>query len=255
MIHIKSAREIEIMKKPSKIAAEALIVAGNAIKPGMSTWELDKIIHDFIVSKGAVPSSLGYCGFTGSACISVNSELIHGIPSKKKIIKDGDIVSVDVTVECDGYNGDNAYTFMVGDVPERAKKLLQVTEEALYEGIKMAVAGNRIGDISNAVQTYCESRGYYAVERFIGHGIGKEMHEAPDVPNVGKPGRGVRLVPGMTICIEPMINETTAEVIILPDKWTVVEANHNYSAHFEHTIAITNGEPLILTMSEMHHPK
>ncbi|MBQ8791967.1 MAG: type I methionyl aminopeptidase [Ruminiclostridium sp.] len=255
MIQVKSAREIETMKKASSIAAESLIVAGNAIKPGMSTWELDKIIHDFIVSKGAIPSSLGYCGFTGSACISVNSELIHGIPSKKKIIKDGDIVSVDVTVECDGYNGDNAYTFMVGEVPERAKKLLQVTEEALYEGIKMAVAGNRIGDISNAVQTYCESRGYYVVERFIGHGIGKDMHEAPDVPNVGKPGRGVRLVPGMTICIEPMINETTAEVIILPDKWTVVEANHNYSAHFEHTIAITNGEPLILTMSEMHHPK
>ncbi len=255
MIQVKSAREIETMKKASSIAAEALIVAGKSIKPGMSTWELDKIIHDFIVSKGAIPSSLGYCGFTGSACISVNSELIHGIPSKKKIIKDGDIVSVDVTVEYDGYNGDNAYTFMVGDVPERAKKLLQVTEEALYEGIKMAVAGNRIGDISNAVQTYCESRGYYVVDRFIGHGIGKDMHEAPDVPNVGKPGRGPRLVPGMTICIEPMINETTAEVIILPDKWTVVEANHNYSAHFEHTIAITSGEPLILTMSEMHHPK
>lgn len=255
MIQVKSAREIETMKKASEIAAESLIVAGNAIKPGMSTWELDKIIHDFIVSKGAIPSSLGYCGFTGSACISVNSELIHGIPSKKKIIKDGDIVSVDVTVEYDGYNGDNAYTFMVGDVPERAKKLLQVTNEALYEGIKMAVAGNRIGDISNAVQTYCESRGYFVVDRFIGHGIGRDMHEAPDVPNVGKPGRGPRLVPGMTICIEPMINETTAEVIILPDKWTVVEANHNYSAHFEHTIAITNGEPLIMTMSSLHHPQ
>lgn len=255
MIQVKSAKEIETMKKASEIAAEALIVAGNAIKPGMSTWELDKIIHDFIVSKGAIPSSLGYCGFTGSACISVNSELIHGIPSKKKIIRDGDIVSVDVTVEYDGYNGDNAYTFMVGDVPERAKKLLQVTNEALYEGIKMAVAGNRIGDISNAVQTYCESRGYFVVDRFIGHGIGRDMHEAPDVPNVGKPGRGPRLVPGMTICIEPMINETTAEVIILPDKWTVVEANHNYSAHFEHTIAITNGEPLIMTMSSLHHPQ
>ena len=254
MIQVKSAKEIAIMKKASEIAAEALIVAGNAIKPGMSTWELDKIIHDFIISKGAIPSSLGYCGFTGSACISINSELIHGIPSKKKIIKDGDIVSVDVTVEYDGYNGDNAYTFMVGEVPERAKKLLQVTNEALYEGIKMAVAGNRIGDISNAVQTYCESRGYFVVDRFIGHGIGRDMHEAPDVPNVGRAGRGPRLVPGMTICIEPMINETTAEVIILPDKWTVVEANHNYSAHFEHTIAITNGEPLILTMSSLHHP-
>ena len=155
MIQVKSAKEIEIMKKANQIAAEALIVAGNAIKPGMSTWELDKIIHDFIVSKGAVPSSLGYGGFTGSACISVNAELIHGIPSKKKIIREGDIVSVDVTAEIDGYNGDNAYTFKVGKVPENAEKLLEVTEAALYEGIKMALPGNRIGDISNAVQTYC----------------------------------------------------------------------------------------------------
>ena len=156
MIQVKSAKEIEIMKKANQIAAEALIVAGNAIKPGMSTWELDKIIHDFIVSKGAVPSSLGYGGFTGSACISVNAELIHGIPSKKKIIREGDIVSVDVTAEIDGYNGDNAYTFKVGKVPEKAEKLLEVTEAALYEGIKMALPGNRIGDMSNAVQTYCE---------------------------------------------------------------------------------------------------
>lgn len=217
MIQVKSAKEIEIMKKANQIAADALIVAGNAIKPGMSTWELDKIIHDFIVSKGAIPSSLGYGGFTGSACISLNSELIHGIPSKKKIIREGDIVSVDVTAEIDGYNGDNAYTFKVGKVPERAEKLLEVTEAALYEGIKMALPGNRIGDISNAVQTYCESRGYYVVRKFIGHGIGHDMHEDPEVPNFGKPGRGPRLVPGMAICIEPMINETTAEIRILPD--------------------------------------
>ena len=199
MIQVKSAKEIEIMKKANQIAADALIVAGNAIKPGMSTWELDKIIHDFIVSKGAIPSSLGYGGFTGSACISLNSELIHGIPSKKKIIREGDIVSVDVTAEIDGYNGDNAYTFKVGKVPERAEKLLEVTEAALYEGIKMALPGNRIGDISNAVQTYCESRGYYVVRKFIGHGIGHDMHEDPEVPNFGKPGRGPRLVPGMAI--------------------------------------------------------
>lgn len=255
MIQVKSAKEIEIMKKANSIAAEALITAGKAITPGMSTWELDKIIHDFIVSKGAIPSSLGYGGFTGSACISINSELIHGIPSKKKIIREGDIVSVDVTAEIDGYNGDNAYTFRVGEVSDRANKLLDVTEQALYEGIKMAVAGNRIGDISNAVQTYCESRGYYVVEKFIGHGIGHNMHEAPDVPNYGRAGRGPRLVPGMTICIEPMINESTKEIRILPDKWTVVEANGNLSAHFEHTIAITTGEPLILTESTMHHPK
>ena len=163
MIQVKSAEEISRMMKAGEIAAQALSHAGRSIRPGMSTWELDKIIHDFIVSKGARPSSLGYCGFTGSACISLNSELIHGIPSKKKIIKDGDIVTVDVTVEYEGYNGDNAYTFMVGEVPERARKLMQVTEEALYEGIKMAVAGNRIGDIGAAVQRYVEMRGYSVV--------------------------------------------------------------------------------------------
>lgn len=254
MIGIKSAKEIEIMKKANEIAAGALIAASKAIKPGISTYELDRVIHDYIVGRGAIPSSLGYGGFTGSACISVNSELIHGIPSKKKIIREGDIVSVDVTAEYDGFNGDNAYTFTVGKVPERALKLLEVTKQALYEGIKMAIPGNRIGDISNAVQTYCEQRGYFVVEKFIGHGIGKDMHEPPDVPNFGKAGRGPRLVPGMTICIEPMINETTKQVVILPDKWTVVEANGNYSAHFEHTIAITTGEPLILTRSELHHP-
>lgn len=250
MIQVKSAEEISRMMKAGEIAAQALSLAGRSIKPGMSTWELDKIIHDFIVSKGARPSSLGYCGFTGSACISINEELIHGIPSKKKIIKDGDIVSVDLTVEYDGWNGDNARTFMVGEVSDEAKRLLKVTEEALYEGIKMAVAGNRIGDISNAVQTYCEKNGYHVVRKFIGHGIGKDMHEDPEVPNFGKPGRGPRLVPGMTICIEPMVNTSTAEVNILADKWTVVEANGNLSAHFEHTVCITNGEPIIMTLEK-----
>lgn len=250
MIQVKSAKEIEIMKKANQIAAEALIVAGNAIKPGMSTWELDKIIHDFIVSKGAVPSSLGYGGFTGSACISVNAELIHGIPSKKKIIREGDIVSVDVTAEIDGYNGDNAYTFKVGKVPENAEKLLEVTEAALYEGIKMALPGNRIGDISNAVQTYCESRGYYVVRKFIGHGIGHEMHEDPEVPNFGRPGRGPRLCKGMTIAIEPMVNTNFPEVNVLKDGWTVVTTDGSLSCHFENTVAITDGEPIILTRPE-----
>ena len=250
MIQVKSADEITRMMKAGEIAAQALAYAGRSIKPGMSTWELDKLIHDFIVSKGARPSSLGYCGFTGSACISINEELIHGIPSKKKIIKDGDIVSVDLTVEYDGWNGDNARTFMVGEVSDEAKRLLKVTEEALYEGIKMAVAGNRIGEISNAVQTYCEKNGYHVVRKYIGHGIGRDMHEDPEVPNFGKPGRGPRLVPGMTICIEPMINSSTSEVIVLPDKWTVVEANGNLSAHFEHTVCITNGEPIIMTLEK-----
>lgn len=250
MIQVKSADEVKRMIKAGEIAAQALSFAGRSIKAGMSTFELDKIIHDFIVSKGARPSSLGYCGFTGSACISVNEEVIHGIPSKKKIIKDGDIVSVDLTVEYDGFNGDNARTFTVGEVSPEAKRLLKVTEEALYEGIKMAVAGNRIGDISNAVQTYCEKNGYFVVRKYIGHGIGRDMHEDPEVPNFGKAGRGPRLVPGMTICIEPMVNQSCSDVRVLPDKWTVVEANGNLSAHFEHTICITNGEPLILTLEK-----
>lgn len=255
MIQVKSPKEIELMKRSSAVAAGALEAAGRALHAGMSTWELDKVIYDYITSEGAIPSSKGYCGFPGSACISVNSELIHGIPSKTKIIKEGDIVSVDVTAEVDGYNGDNAYTFTVGEVSPEARALLDTTEQALYEGIKMARAGNRIGDISNAVQTYCEQRGYFVVRKFIGHGIGHEMHEDPEVPNYGKPGRGPRLVPGMVICIEPMINQSCAEVIIRPDKWTVVEANGNLSAHFEHTVAITDGEPLILTASALHHPK
>lgn len=248
MIQVKSAKEIEIMKKANQIAAEALIVAGNAIKPGMSTWELDKIIHDFIVSKGAVPSSLGYGGFTGSACISVNAELIHGIPSKKKIIREGDIVSVDVTAEIDGYNGDNAYTFKVGKVPENAEKLLEVTEAALYEGIKMALPGNRIGDISNAVQTYCESRGYYVVRKFIGHGIGHEMHEDPEVPNFGRAGTGPVLRPGMTLAIEPMTTMGSPEIFVGDDGWTVYTADGKPSCHIEHTVLVTESDPEILTL-------
>lgn len=236
--------------RAGEIAAGALAIAGKSVKAGMSTWELDKIIHDYIISQGAVPTSLGYCGFKGSACISVNEELIHGIPSKKKIIQDGDIVTVDVTTGYEGYQGDNARTFKVGTVSPEAERLLKVTEEALYKGIEQAVAGNRIGDISHAVQTHCEQNGYFAVKKFVGHGIGKEMHEAPEVPNFGAAGHGPRLVPGMTICIEPMVNSTTSDVKILSDGWTVVEPNGKLSAHFEHTVAITTGKPLILTLEE-----
>lgn len=250
MIKVKSPAEIQQMQKAGEIASQALALAGRSIKPGMSTWELDKIIHDFIVGKGAIPSSLGYCGFTGSACISINEELIHGIPSKKKIIKEGDIVSVDLTVLYKGWQGDNARTFPVGEISPEKKRLLKITEEALYKGIEQAVPGNRIGDISNAVQTYVEKNGFYVVREYIGHGIGTEMHEDPEVPNHGKPGRGPRLVPGMTICIEPMVNSSCVGVRVLDDKWTVVEANGNPSAHFEHTVAITNGEPLIMTLEK-----
>ena len=248
MIKVKSSAEIKKMIKANELAAHAIAQAGKHIAPGISTLELDRIIHDYIIGQGAYPSSLGYCGFPNSACISVNEQLIHGIPSKKKILKDGDIVSIDVTAVYDGWQGDNAYTFTVGTVSERAQKLLKVTQEALYKGIEQAVAGNRIGDISSAVQTYVESNGFFVVRQYIGHGIGTEMHEDPEVPNFGKAGRGPRLVPGMTICIEPMVNESTIEVRVLPDKWTVVEANGNLSAHFEHCIAVTNGEPLIMTL-------
>lgn len=236
------------MVKANEIAAQALALAGRSIRVGMNTFELDKIIREFIRSKGAVPSSLGYCGFPGSACISINEELIHGIPSKKKIIKEGDIVTVDVTAQYKGWQGDNARTFRVGEVSQRAEKLLKITEEALYKGIEQAVPGNRVGDISAAVQSFVESNGYHVVRQYVGHGIGTEMHEDPEVPNFGKAGRGPRLVPGMTICIEPMVNESTPDVKVLSDKWTVVEANGGLSAHFEHCIAITNDKPMILTL-------
>lgn len=239
------------MMKAGELAAQALAVAGKNAVPGISTWELDRIVNDFVVSKGGHSPCKGYGGFPGHNCFSVNEELIHGIGSKKRILKEGDILSCDIVAELNGYMGDNTKTFRIGKVSDEAERLLKTTEEALYKGIAQAVAGNRIGDISNAIQACVEAGGYHIVKRFIGHGIGKEMHEDPEVPNFGKAGRGPRLVPGMTIAIEPMVNSTTPEVIILDDKWTVVEANRNLSAHFEHTVWITNGEPVILTLE--HH--
>ncbi len=248
MIQVKTPGEISQMLKACEISAQALAYAGRSIHSGMTTWDLDRLIHEFITSKGAKPSFLGYGGFKGSACISINEELIHGIPSKKRLIHDGDIVTVDVGACIDGYHGDNAATFAVGEISQEAQKLLDVTKQSLYEGIKMAVEGNRIGDISNAVETYCVSRGYGVVKKYIGHGVGHDLHEDPEVPNFGKPGRGPRLVPGMTIAIEPMINMGTEQVRVLGDGWTVITADGKLCAHFEHTIAITKGEPLIMTL-------
>lgn len=239
------------MMKAGELAAQALAVAGKNAVPGISTWELDRIVNEFVVSKGGHSPCKGYGGFPGYNCYSVNEELIHGIGSKKKILKEGDILSCDIVAELNGYMGDNTKTFRIGKVPDEAECLLRATEEALYKGIAQAVAGNRIGDISSAIQSHVEANGYYVVKKFIGHGIGKEMHEDPEVPNFGKAGRGPRLVPGMTIAIEPMVNSTSPEVIILDDHWTVVEANRKLSAHFEHTVWITNGEPVILTLE--HH--
>ena len=247
MIIVKNASELQKIRKSCELAARALRLAGEKAVPGISTWELDRIIREFLQKHGAKPSFLGYRGFRGSACISINEELIHGIPSKKKVLRSGDIVSVDVGAYLDGWHGDNAATFAVGEISEEAKRLLKVTEGSLCAGIKAALPGNRTGDISSTVQAYCESRNFHIVKEYIGHGIGRDLHEDPDIPNFGRAGKGPRLAPGMVICIEPMINSSTPEVKLLSDNWTVVEANGNLCAHFEHTIAVTEGEPYILT--------
>ena len=247
MIIIKSPEDIKKLKKACKISADVLQYAGEQINAGMSTYELDKLIHDYITAHGAKPSFLGMYGFKGSACISINDEVIHGIPSKKTIIRSGDIVSIDVGAFIEGYHGDNAYTFKVGAVSPAAEKLLRVTNECLHLGIAAAKPGNRVGDIGFAVQKHAEDNGFSVVREYVGHGVGKDLHEEPEVPNYGKAGRGVRLVPGMTIAIEPMINEGTAKVKVMPDGWTVKTVDGGLSAHFEHTIAITGDGPVILT--------
>lgn len=247
MIVLKTARELALMREACRISAGALRVAGEAVKPGISTWEIDRIAYDYIKSQGAEPNFLGLYGFPATACISINDEVIHGIPSKTRILKEGDIVSIDLGAKINGFNGDNAATFAVGEISEDAKKLMDATKESLYEAIKVAKAGNKIGDIAFAVQSYCESRGYGVVREYTGHGVGKELHEDPCVPNYGKAGRGVRLIPGMTLAIEPMINQGTAAIKVMPDGWTVKTRDAKLSAHFEHTVAITADGPVILT--------
>lgn len=246
MITVKSNKEIAKMQKAGSITAGALIAAGEAIKVGMTTYELDKIIHRYITSHGAKPSFLGYGGFPGSACISINDEVIHGIPGPRKICE-GDIVSVDVGAYIDGYHGDSCKTFAVGNISDEARALMTSTEESLYEAIKIARPGMRIGDLSACIQQYNESRGFSVVRKFVGHGIGSELHEDPEVPNFGKAGHGPRLVAGMVIAVEPMINQGSFEVKVMPDKWTVKTVDGKLSAHFEHTIAITQDGAVILT--------
>ena len=236
-----------MMREACIISARALKLAGEAVEPGVTTGELDRIIRRYIESQGASPSFLGYGGYPASACISVNETVIHGIPDKR-VIKAGDIVSIDVGAFFNGYHGDNAATFPAGDISPEAERLLAATQESLYEGIAQAVAGNRIGDIGSAVQRYVEMRGYSVVRQFVGHGVGTNLHEDPSVPNFGTPGRGPRLLPGMTLAIEPMINMGGPEVRILKDGWTTVTQDGKLSAHFEHTIAITQDGPVILTM-------
>ena len=247
MIVLKSSRELELMKEACQISAEALMVAGEAVKPGVSTKEIDEIAYKFIIKHGATPNFLNYAGFPATACISINDEVIHGIPSADRIIREGDIVSIDLGAAKNGYNGDNAATFAAGNCSPEAKRLMDTTRESLYKGIEQAVPGNRIGDIANAVQTYCEERGYGVVRDFVGHGVGTKLHEEPSVPNFGHAGRGIRLLPGMTLAIEPMINLGTYKVKQLSDGWTVKTADGKLSAHFEHTVAVTSNGPVILT--------
>ncbi len=250
MIVLKTSRELAIMREAGRISAMALKVAGEAVEPGVSTWEIDRVARKYIESQGAVPSFLGYGGFPASACISVNNVVIHGIPSKHQIVKAGDIVSIDIGAIYEGYNGDNAYTFPCGDISPEAQRLLDATRESLYEGIAQAKAGNRLGDIGSAVQRYVEARGYSVVRDFVGHGVGAKLHEDPSVPNYGTPGRGVRLLPGMTIAIEPMVNQGGHKVQVQKDGWTTVTRDGKLSAHFEHTVAITPDGPVILTKPE-----
>ena len=247
MIVLKTTRELGLMKEACVIAAGALKAAGAAVEPGISTEEIDRIAHNFITKNGAIPTFKGYNGYPAATCISINDEVIHGIPSKKRIIRAGDIVSIDVGATFNGYVGDNAATFAAGDISPEAQRLCDTTRESLYEGIRMAVAGGRIGDIGSTIQRYCEERGFSVVREFTGHGVGKQMHEDPSVPNFGTPGRGVRLLPGMTIAIEPMINQGVAGIRQLPDGWTIKTKDGALSAHFEHTVAITSNGPVILT--------
>ena len=247
MIVLKTRRELDLMREAGRISAAALKVAGEAVAPGVSTAEIDKAAFDYIKSQGAKPAFLNYNGFPATACVSVNNEVIHGIPDKRHVIHEGDIVSIDLGAVYEGFYGDNAYTFRCGKVSPEAERLCSVTEEALYVGLKKCVAGGRLGDIGAAIEEYCVSRGYGVVRDYTGHGVGRHLHEDPSVPNYGKPGRGVRLIPGMTIAIEPMINEGTESVNVLKNGWTVVTADGKLSAHFEHTVAITADGCVILT--------
>ena len=248
-IIVKSPRQIEFMREAGKITAGARSIARQAIAAGITTAEIDKEVYNFITKSGATPSFLNYGGFPGSACISVNEELIHGIPGKR-IIRNGDIVSVDVGAKIHGFHGDCAGTYPCGEVSEETKRLIEVTRQSFFEGIKYAKAGNRLGDISAAIQEYVERHGYSIVREYVGHGIGANLHEDPSVPNYGTAGRGPRLVKGMTLAVEPMVNAGAAAIRVLDDDWTVVTKDGSLCAHYENTILITDGEPEILTMAD-----
>ena len=248
-IVIKSAREIELMRVAGRITAGARTIARQGIAAGVTTKELDREIHRYIVKNGATPTFLNYGGFPASACISVNDEVIHGIPGAR-VIHAGDIVSVDVGAKINAFTGDCAGTYPCGEITPEAQDLIAVTRQSFFEGIKFARVGYRVSDIGHAIQEYVESHGYSVVRSYVGHGVGAQLHEEPEVPNYGEPGHGPRLVKGMTIAIEPMVNAGTFDVRVLDNEWTVVTADGKLSAHYENTILITDGEPEILTMAE-----
>lgn len=247
MIKIKSRKEIELMRRAGKITAAARALAGEMVTPGVTTREIDKAVHDFILKQGAIPTFLNYNGYPASVCVSVNNEVIHGIPGSRKLCE-GDVVSIDVGATKDGYVGDCAATFIAGKGSPEAERLIGVTKQSFFEGIKYARTGYRVSDISNAVQRYVEENGFSVVRDYVGHGVGSTMHESPEVPNFGKPGRGPRLLAGMTIAVEPMVNAGAYGVRVLSDDWTVVTLDGSLSAHYENTILITNSEPEILTV-------
>jgi len=247
MIFLKSEQELELMRDVGRIVANVLLELEEAVKPGITTEKLNEIAEDIIIKSGAKPMFKGYKGFPASICTSINEEVVHGIPSLRKL-KSGDIISIDVGAEKNGYCGDAAVTLPVGEVNEEVMRLIEVTRGALSVGIKQAVVGNRLSDISHAVQSYVEDNGFSVVREYVGHGIGRNMHEEPPVPNFGVPGRGPRLVPGMVLAIEPMVNMGTFMVQVKDDGWTVVTCDGRYSAHFEHTIAVTEDGPRILTL-------
>ncbi|PWI58638.1 type I methionyl aminopeptidase [Sulfoacidibacillus thermotolerans] len=247
MITVKSRRELEIMREAGRIVALAHAEIKRVLSPGISTRELDAVVESVIRKAGAIPSFKGYQGFPASSCISINEELVHGIPGDRKV-QAGDIVTVDIGAQYRGYHGDSAYTYAVGEISPEAKRLLDVTEASLYEGIKQAQVGNRLSDISHAIQVYVEARGMSIVREYVGHGIGQEMHESPQIPNYGPPGMGPRLKPGMVLAIEPMVNLGGPEVRTLLDNWTVVTEDHSLCAHFEHTVAIAEDGPQLMTV-------
>ena len=248
MISVKSTKEIELMTTAGKITGELLQLLQESVKPGVTTLELDRIAENFIRKNGAVPAFKGYAGFPGSICASVNHQVIHGIPSDRVVLKEGDIISIDTGAVYKGYYSDAARTFGAGNISPEAKRLIDVTQQSFFEGLKFCYENARITDISHAIQTYAENAGYGVVRDYVGHGVGAELHESPEIPNFGRPGRGARLVAGMTLAIEPMINVGDYRVKVLKDGWTVETLDGCLSAHYENTVLITKGEPKLLTL-------